>query len=176
MQAYYQYLGQIRNAYPVLRTGSFEMLPDNVEGILVYGRELPGEQYPDSVVIVNRLEDAVLLSVDASALSGLQYGDILHDVLGSDQDFTVGASNALSVVVQPNSALILVHEDPNWVAPTTTTDTTGTTDTTDTTDTSDPSETDDPTIAGFSLSLVLLAILSVRNIIGHRLLKRRIVA
>ncbi|MHA1619653.1 MAG: alpha-amylase family glycosyl hydrolase, partial [Promethearchaeota archaeon] len=168
MQAYYQKLGLIRNTYPVLRTGSFELLPDNVEGIMVYGRELPGEQYPESVVLVNRLEDAVLVSVDASALTGLQYGDILQDVLGSDQEYTVGTSNALSVVIQPNSAQILVFEDLNWVAPTTTTDTT---ETSDTTDTSDPTDTDDPTIGGFPFPLMLLGILSITSIIGHKLSK-----
>jgi glycosidase len=155
MLEYYQKLGEIRNTYPVLRTGSFELIPDAAEGILIYGRELLEEQYPESVVLVNRLDDAVQLVVNISTLSGLNSSDILRDVLGSNQNYTISDSHTITVVMQPQSALILMYEDLDWGATAT-----------------EPTDTRSK-IAGYSWDLMLLGIISITSIIGHTVHKNR---
>ncbi|MHA1746141.1 MAG: alpha-amylase family glycosyl hydrolase [Promethearchaeota archaeon] len=154
MQEYYIKLGQIRNTYPVLRTGGFEILPDIAEGILIFGRELPDVQYPESVILVNRLEDAVQFTVNISILSMLNSGDILRDILGTNENYTISDAHTITVVMQPQSALILMHEDPEW-------------------DATDPTDTGS-TITGYSWGLMLLGMLSITSIIGHNINKNRI--
>ncbi|MHA1585320.1 MAG: glycoside hydrolase family 13 protein [Promethearchaeota archaeon] len=112
MLAYYQKLSQIRTNNSVLRTGSFEILPDNTDGFLAYGRELPGDEHPDAVILINRLKSPIMGKINLTSLTCIEPGDILIDQLHPNLNFTVTSNKMIIDVIPANSALILLKTSP----------------------------------------------------------------
>ncbi len=107
---YYKNLTSIRTTYDVLRRGSFEILDDEIEGVIAYGRELFGETNQSSVMVFNRLEHKLNAVINVSSLKGLSEGDILIDLLDGNKTYEIPVGKSLSIILSPFKSAILIKQ------------------------------------------------------------------
>ncbi len=108
IQAHYYKLIGLRKAYPVLVSGGFELLPNNMDGVLSFAREAPNEESPVALTIVSKRNETLRTTIDVSSLSSIGPGTALVNMLDPKQVFTVSANNTIQLDLPGVSELILM--------------------------------------------------------------------
>ncbi len=112
--AHYQRLGQLRQQYSFLRTGSWDTLLLDDAGLIVYGRK---DESGAAIIAVNRSKQEQMVSFDASGY--LPWGAELRDPFG-DATLTVGAAGNVSFTTPAlGYQLWVTGEEIDFTTPTT---------------------------------------------------------
>jgi glycosidase len=107
---YYKKLISLRQTYDVLREGSFCIMEDNAEGVLVFGRESPESNHRDAIIIVNENKYSLALKINISDLTELSGGDVLVDLINNNNSYTIDPDLTLNVIINPYGKMVLISD------------------------------------------------------------------
>ncbi|MHA1225664.1 MAG: glycoside hydrolase family 13 protein [Candidatus Hodarchaeales archaeon] len=108
MLEYYRKLISLRQTYDVFTKGSFQILDDNVGGILAFARELSDVPITSAVTIVNRNDFAISYRLNTSLLKQILSGDILVDYLNSNTTYIVDEDGIVTLNIEPYGKILLL--------------------------------------------------------------------
>jgi glycosidase len=110
---YYKNLTSIRTTYDVFRRGSFQILDDNAEKVIVFGRELIEETNQSAITVFNNIDSEVRINVNVSSLIDTYEGDLYVDLLNGNKTYEITTGNSLSIILPAYKSAILLKTYPD---------------------------------------------------------------
>ena len=108
---HYKSLISLRKNATTLRTGSFTVIPEDVEGVIVIGREQDFSnattRRDDFISVINRNNNLLQMKINVSSMANISVGDYFIDVFNPNQNYSVREDFTLNLRIPAVGSLIL---------------------------------------------------------------------